>query len=67
MTANAVATASIHSGTSGGQISGIRKPDTKKPSFTSWPRTWAKMNSIPKPTTYVTISIGSTLVQPNQK
>ena len=51
ITAKAVATATIQSGISGGRMSGIIIPVTKKPSFTSCPRTWAKANSMPKPTT----------------
>ena len=34
--------------------------------MTSWPRTCAKPNSMPSPTTYETAIIGSTLRKPNQ-
>ena len=65
-TAKAVERATIQSGMSTGMIIGISRPDTKKPSLTSWPRNWANANSMPKPTTYETTIRGSTLRNPNQ-
>ena len=67
MTEKAVASATIHSGMSTGMIIGISRPVTRKPSLTSWPRACAKANSMPRPTTYETTMMGSTLRNPNQR
>ena len=64
MTANAVATATIHSGVSTGTMSGMRKPVTRKPSCISCPLICAEMNSMPSPTMYDTSSSGNTAKKP---
>ena len=66
-TAKAVPSAIIHSGVPTGITIGINRPETRKPSLTSWPRACAKANSMPRPTTYDTTIIGSTCRNPNQK
>ena len=64
ITAKAVATPTIHKGTSAGIINGINIPETKNPSCNGWPLLMAKMNSIPSPTPYETIIKGSTTAAP---
>ena len=48
-TAKAVATATIHSGTSTGMMSGMSMPLTRKPSLMACPFMPAMTNSMPRP------------------
>jgi hypothetical protein len=62
-----VATASIHKGTVGGIVSGIKKPVTKNPSLISCPLISANKASNNPPTVNTTKYIGRTIFKPYKK
>ena len=63
-TANIVAIATIHNGTSAGIQRGINIPETKNPSCTECPFLIAKINSTNSPDEYETITRGKTTHDP---